>query len=410
MFLDEQDEIPWDALRYVCGQINYGGRVTDDWDRRCLMSILGGFFCTDILGDDYKFSPSGNYFAPKEGNLSSYHKYIETLPIEADPEIFGMHENANITFQRQETNIVVATILSIQPREIGGAGGMTTDEIVAKMAVEMAETLPGTMKIPKLKPEGDDSEDVQVDSLVIVLRQELERFNRLLVCIANSLQQIQKAIKGEVVMSQELDLMYTSMINNQVPDLWAKVAYPSLKPLATWMIDLHARVEALAAWNNTGVPTSFWLPGFFFPQGFMTGVLQNHSRKYKIPIDTLRFMFEVKDIFKPEHVLAAPNDGVLISGLYMDGARWDPRTRSVADSNLGELFCNVPIIHFIPSTETKAKGQNYECPLYKTSVRAGILSTTGQSTNFVLAVDLPSTQSVAYWVLKGAALLCQLDT
>ena len=49
MFLDENATTPWDSLRYMVGQINFGGRVTDDWDRRCLSSILNKFFTEDIL-------------------------------------------------------------------------------------------------------------------------------------------------------------------------------------------------------------------------------------------------------------------------------------------------------------------------------------------------------------------------
>ena len=71
-FLDEQEHIPWDALLYVTGHINYGGRVTDDWDRRCLLSILGIFYTERILDDDYTFSTSGVYFAPKLGKMSDY--------------------------------------------------------------------------------------------------------------------------------------------------------------------------------------------------------------------------------------------------------------------------------------------------------------------------------------------------
>jgi len=40
IFLDEQDEITWDALVYVTGHMNYGGRATDDNDRRCLLITL----------------------------------------------------------------------------------------------------------------------------------------------------------------------------------------------------------------------------------------------------------------------------------------------------------------------------------------------------------------------------------
>jgi dynein heavy chain len=71
------------------------------------------------------------------------------------------------------------------------------------------------------------------------------RFNILLKLILNSLKKLVKAIKGEEVMSSELDLMYQSFLNNQVPQMWVKKSYPSLKPLAGWFEDLKLRCEFL---------------------------------------------------------------------------------------------------------------------------------------------------------------------
>ena len=76
-----------------------------------------------------------------------------------------------------------------------------------------------------------------------------------------------QAIKGFVVMSQELDEMYLAFLNNQLPQIWKKVSYASLKPLASWYKDLIARVKMMKTWLENENPTSFWLSGFFFPQG-----------------------------------------------------------------------------------------------------------------------------------------------
>lgn len=80
---------------------------------------------------------------------------------------------------------------------------------------------------------------------------------------------------------------------SQVPEAWAQVGYPSMKPLAAWMQDYTARMTFMRSWLQRGPPPCFWLPGFFFPQGFLTGMLQMHARKYALPIDSLSYSFKV---------------------------------------------------------------------------------------------------------------------
>ncbi len=135
--------------------------------------------------------------------------------------------------------------------------------------------------------------------------------------------------------------------------------------------DLGERIAFMRMWSENGRPTSFWMSGFFFPQGFMTGALQNHARKYQIPIDTLNFSFKVLPMYKPEEVQAGPDDGVYIFGLFLDSARWDDERMMIAESHLGQLYGDMPIVHFMPAVNPVRNPKNYECPVYKTSVRAG---------------------------------------
>jgi dynein heavy chain len=97
IFLNDYESVPWDALKYMAAEANYGGRVTDPMDRRLITTILKTFYTPEILKDDYRLSESGVYFAPPSGPLSSYIEYIGNLPINDETDIFGMHANAAIS-------------------------------------------------------------------------------------------------------------------------------------------------------------------------------------------------------------------------------------------------------------------------------------------------------------------------
>lgn len=78
LFINEYDTIPFEAISYLTGECNYGGRVTDDWDRRLLLTMLADFYNPHIIENPhYKFSPSGNYFAPPKGTYNDYIEFIK---------------------------------------------------------------------------------------------------------------------------------------------------------------------------------------------------------------------------------------------------------------------------------------------------------------------------------------------
>ena len=275
---------------------------------------------------------------------------------------------------------------------------------------EILEGLPELLdKAEGLKELFATNEQGLIPSLSTVLLQEMEKFNRLLNVMRKSLIDIDLAIKGFIVMSETLDSMYLKIQNNQVPLNWSKVAYPSLKPLASWFRDLQERMEFMDDWLKNGNPLSYWMPGMFYPQGFMTGVLQTHARQYKIAIDKLNFSFEIMTAEKAEEIEEKPEDGVYIHGLYMDGARFDRDSMQIADQYPGKMFDTMPVILFKPVEDYKPEPEDYQAPLYKTSVRAGVLSTTGQSTNYIVSVSIPTKDAPSLWVQRAAALLCMLN-
>jgi dynein heavy chain len=101
--------------------------------------------------------------------------------------------------------------------------------------------------------------------MTTVLLQEILRFNRLLDTLRRTLKHLRLAIDGLMVMSEDLDASYSTLLNNQVPALWERVAYPSLKPLASWILDLIERVAFMNDWLKNGNPNCYWLSGLFFP-------------------------------------------------------------------------------------------------------------------------------------------------
>merc|ERR1711934_230826 len=197
------------------------------------------------------------------------------------------------------------------------------------------------------------------ESMNTVLAQECIRYNKLVDVMELTLPQLDKALQGLVVMSGALE----------------GKAYPSLKPLGPWTDDLMLWLDFIRDWIRDGIPITFWISGFYFPQAFLTGSMQNYARSKQFPIDTIAFDFIMLDTFSADSITSKPQDGVYIRGLFLEGARWDPEIRSLNDSRPKQLFSPAPIMHLSPCKDrTEPTGGIYRCPIYKVLSRRGVLS------------------------------------
>lgn len=144
---------------------------------------------------------------------------------------------------------------------------------------------------------------------------------------------------------------------------------------------------------------------------FVNAGLQNFARKHSIPIDAVAYDFEVLGIDASAYRgQPPPPEGVHIEGLFLEGAGWDAGSKQLAESQPGVLFVPAPVMWLRPKqTEKHASFPHYNCPMYRTADRRGVLQTTGHSSNFVMFVRLPTQQAAQHWVMRGVALLTQLS-
>src|SRR6185312_2079248 len=125
--------VPWEDIRYMFGEIMYGGHITDKWDRRACSTYLETLMKDELL-DEMELAP--NFKSPTPQPYNDYVSYIsETLPDES-PILFGLHPNAEIGFLTSEAENLFTTIITLR----GGSAaivGSTKEEKVGQRIEEI---------------------------------------------------------------------------------------------------------------------------------------------------------------------------------------------------------------------------------------------------------------------------------
>jgi len=327
-------------------------------------------------------------------------EHIDLLPSET-PIAFGLHPNAEIGFRTAQCNYLFQSLMELQPRDSGGddeggAGGMLNkvELTVQNIWDELHEVKFDLDDINSRIPEGDKG------PYQYVFLQECEYMNILLTEMMRSLAELDLGFKGELQMSDLMEALVASLFMDRVPDTWAKLAYPSLRPLGTWLSDLNARIKQLSDWtmDPTNMPKVIFLPRLFNPQSFLTAIKQVTAQKQTLELNKLFILTEVTKRTL-EEVDAVAREGSYVHGLCLEGARWDTGNNRLDESKPKEMYFTMPIINCkaqMIASDGKEEKNMYQCPVYKTANRGP---------TFVFTAQLRTTHNPGKWISAGVALI-----
>eukprot|EP00698_Gefionella_okellyi_P008565 TRINITY_DN2129_c0_g1_i1.p1 TRINITY_DN2129_c0_g1~~TRINITY_DN2129_c0_g1_i1.p1 ORF type:complete len:4495 (+),score=1467.97 TRINITY_DN2129_c0_g1_i1:46-13530(+) len=395
--MDMKKGISWTTIRYMICEVQYGGRITDDYDKRLLVTYGNTWLDNPLFNAGFEFY--AGYNVPEGKNIMDFRNFIDQLPLQDTPQIFGLHPNAELNFAATQSNEILGTIMNVQPKESSGAGGETREETVLRTSSELLKKLPVDFNMIKVK--ACIERQGGMTPLNVCLRQEVDRMQRVIGLVRRTLKDLQLAIAGTIIMSAELQDALNSLYDARVPQRWMKLSWPS-PTLGYWFADVIGRTAQFTGWLNDGKPNAFWLTGFFNPQGFLTAMKQDSTRAHKAQgwaLDAVTLQTEVTKMVNKEDALQPPSEGLYIYGMFLEGASWDAKRGRLKDSLPKVLFDPMPIVHVTAvSTQTALDSARfYVCPVYRLPRRTDL--------NYIFDVTLKTDEPPEKWVLRGVALL-----
>ncbi|KAK8896419.1 hypothetical protein M9Y10_014318 [Tritrichomonas musculus] len=385
-------KFPQEELLYVIGELDYGGRVTDAWDRRLLKSLLNQIFTGKNFLNERKY-PSPDL----HGTMQELLDTVNEWSIVTSGNDVGLGDNASTIIGRNESLKIFDSLVEIQPTLVAATETISESQFALNLVQNLLGKVPRQFNLRTFKKKFDQSLTMST-----VLEHEIVLYNRLISVINESLQKMEKGLKGLILIDDFLETFNHSLLSNKVPDYWLHFSFPSILSLNSYMNDLNRRVNFLNEWINNGKePNKIFLGGFFHPEEFLTAVLQVFARKHKVPFDSLKWKTTAVSSKEADNNIL--DEGVYIEGLMLEGAKWDYVESRLIECGEKDLTNELPIMKLVPTQEKCPYDLNkmYECPVFRTQNRGtGALDLP----NYIISLYLP-TPGVKpdHWIQRSVA-------
>jgi dynein heavy chain len=406
-------KIPWDDLKYIFGDIMYGGHIVDDWDRIFCSAYLDNLMNDTLLEDDeaelfpYVDGKGISFRCPA---ALSYEKYLEHIDTECPPETplaFGLDPNTEIDFRTQQCLELFRVLQEVSQGSSAGGGGSALQECIQAFMVRVNDETQldaNKLNIDDISSKlGDEARTPYQNAFL----QECEYMNILIRVIVSSLAEIELAFKGELTMTEKMESLMASIFLNQVPDPWAKYGFPSTRGLGSWLDNVRQRLDQLNAWKDDPVkkPAVTFVNRLFNPQSFLTAIKQVYSRETGLELNVLTIQTDVlkKIYWEQDLPPCKEGQGAYVFGFHVEGARWDLQAGQIEESKPKKPFSVMPVVN-CRAAQLPADGKRdpslYYCPAYMTEQRGK---------TYVFTAQLKTKAPPQRWILAGVAIILDVE-
>ena len=398
----------------------------------------------------FHFSRAGfDYTLPERlptASLEQMTACVETLPLLSGPAVIGLHPNAEIGYFHAASDALCASLLQLQPRDAipsaptpaavavvgtppAGLLLSSREDVVLVTVRQLCGRVPppydcAALRKRLLATNAVDATQLQrlppvvtavagptplppLSPSQVVLLQELEAWNRLVTRMAASLDDVARAMAGEIALTDALEDVADSLFNGVLPASWRVLAPATDMRLRAWMAHFDARHMQYARWARTGCePRVMWLSGLHVPESYLTALVQATCRRHGWALDRCAMSTSVTR-FTSEQQLGpadALEDGCYVRGLFLEGATWDAQRGCLARQPPKQLACELPLLKLVPiASERTQGGRSFRTPVYVTPSRRDAMGA-----GLAFEADLITDEHASLWALQGVA--CVLNT
>ncbi|KAL2631405.1 hypothetical protein R1flu_016091 [Riccia fluitans] len=362
-----------DSLQHIITGVIYGGYVIDTWDEHSLNQLFEHCFKSNFSAQSG--SPMRSYLPRNKGTIDDFLKHASDLPEPDDPEVMGLQKDAVLNSAERDVQQIFTEALTLESGKESFLASLSCIFESKKASVlqsvsELAPIVSASLDEPQLRADTQQ----RADPVSLLLFQEVKRYNRLILVMRKSIKEAMKEIQTPGDMTPETERLCGSIIAGQVAKL-------------------------LCLNSNYGY-------------ALFSATLQRFARDNKIPLSTVGL-----DVIMTEEKVdeshEEPEDGCYITGLYLEGARWDAEARVLAEAEAKHLSSGTCSLWLRPHQSADGahgakkfdKEKLYSCPIYTTPARNGLKLCRG--CNYVGTIDLPvGPRTAMHWGLQGVALLC----
>ncbi|TGZ71294.1 hypothetical protein CRM22_002727 [Opisthorchis felineus] len=328
------------------------------------------------------------------------------LPALEDPEGTEQRRRAASVSASTKSRSSLASFNDFTAAQVAAPPASSREATIRRLSDSILSRLPPLFDAEGLKRKHMGTE---ISPTIIVLIQELDRFNLILAKILSSLKDLKQAFDGQIGMSEELDDIARHLANGLIPASWRRLVPQTEKSLPDWIQHLLRRADQYKKWMTTGKsePAVMWLSGLHLPQSYLTALIQKACRKHGWALDKCALQTTVTDIVPEEvhTVLMAPELGCHVNGLYIEGCAWSVEEGCLVRQTPRELLQELPIVKLTPIEKHRLKlTSTVPVPVYVTSQRRNAMGE-----GFVTSLDMPTHEHPSHWILQGAAILLNTD-